>query len=52
MFPPHLVEIRLGLNLASSLVPLEVLREIIRDGVLGAPAEQPLRLSEGAATIR
>lgn len=49
---PHLVEIRLGLNLARSLIPLEVLGQIIRDRVLWAPAEQPLRLSEGEATIR
>lgn len=42
----YLIEVWFGLDLAGSLVPLEVLPEIIRDGVLGAPPEQTLGLSE------
>lgn len=42
----HFVEVRAGLDLAGSLISLEVLREVIRDGVLGAPAEQTLCLRE------
>lgn len=46
----HLVEVRAGLDLAGSLVPLEVLREVIRDGVLGAPTKQTLRLRKEIIT--
>lgn len=42
----HLAEVRAGLDLAGGLVPLKILREIIRNGVLWAPAEQTLRLSD------
>lgn len=42
----YLVEVRFGLHLTGSLVPLKVLHEIVRDGVLGAPPEQTLCLSE------
>lgn len=40
----HLVEVRFGLDLPRRLVPLEVLCKIIRNCVLWAPLEQPLRL--------
>lgn len=43
----YLVEVRASLDLAGSLVPLEILREVIRDGVLGAPVKQTLRLRKG-----
>lgn len=46
----HLVKVRAGLDLAGSLVPLEVLREVICDGVLGAPTKQTLRLRKGRRT--